>query len=151
MLIAKVENNQVMEIGDYRDLLPHVSHPTSGPDFSYLNSIGWYQVNVFKSYDRQTHKLVNTTPYFEDSFVYTVAVEELTEDELLAINNNKALEIRSIRDNILSQEVDKINAIRWEAMTEEKKEEWRTYRQALLDIPTQTTFPSEVVWPNKPE
>lgn len=139
-----------MDLGDYRDLLPHVSHPTSGPDFNYLNSIGWYQVSVFKSHDRQTQKLVSTSPYFEDNFVYTITVEQLTEEELLAIFNNKALEIRSIRNTILSQEVDKINAIRWEAMTEEKKEEWRVYRQALLDIPLQETFPLEVIWPVQP-
>lgn len=151
MLIAKVENNQVIDLGDYQDLLPHISHPASGPDFSYLNSIGWYQVNVFKSYDRETQKLVSASPYFEDNFVYTIAVEQLTEDELLAINNNKALVIRSTRDNLLSQDVDKINAIRWEALTEEKKEEWRVYRQALLDITLQQTFPLEVVWPTKPE
>lgn len=150
MLIAKVENNQVIELGDYRDLLPHVSHPVSGPDFGYLNSIGWYEVSIFKSYDRQTQKLTTVAPYFEDNFVYTVIVEELTGDELLSIVNNKALEIRNIRNNILSQEVDKINAIRWEAMTEEKRQEWRVYRQALLDIPAQETFPLEVVWPTQP-
>lgn len=28
---------------------------------------------------------------------------------------------------------------------------WRTYRQALRDIPSQEGFPTNVVWPTKPE
>ena len=28
--------------------------------------------------------------------------------------------------------------------------DWKTYRQALRDVPTQTGFPSNVTWPTKP-
>ncbi len=28
---------------------------------------------------------------------------------------------------------------------------WATYRQALRDLPTQSGFPNQVVWPTKPE
>lgn len=31
------------------------------------------------------------------------------------------------------------------------KTAWATYRQALRDVPTQTGFPWNVTWPNKPE
>ena len=34
---------------------------------------------------------------------------------------------------------------------EADKAAWATYRQALRDVPTQTGFPWEVQWPNKPE
>lgn len=151
MLIAKIENNIITQVGDYRDLLPNISHPASGPDFGYLNSIGWYPVSVFKEYDSQVQKLVPATPYFELDFVYTVQVEPLTQDELLVLNNTKAQEVRALRDNILTQTVDKINAVRWASMTESKKQEWSVYRQALLDITAQINFPAEVVWPLKPD
>jgi hypothetical protein len=151
MLIAKIENKQVTSIGDYRDLLPHISHPTSGPDFGYLNSLGWYPVSVFKPYNRQTQKLSVAEPYFEDNFVYTVQVEPLTQEELLALNEAKVQEIRAVRDTILTQTVDKINAVRWNSMTESKRQEWSVYRQALLDITIQPNFPLEVIWPTQPD
>ena len=30
-------------------------------------------------------------------------------------------------------------------------DEWRTYRQALRDLPAQSGFPTNVTWPTKPE
>ena len=29
-------------------------------------------------------------------------------------------------------------------------DEWRTYRQALRDIPSQEGFPNDITWPTKP-
>jgi len=34
-------------------------------------------------------------------------------------------------------------------LTDEKKQEWATYRQALRDLPT-TENPSNITWPNCP-
>ncbi len=36
------------------------------------------------------------------------------------------------------------------SMTTEKKEEWITYRQALRDLPANTTDPENVTWPTPP-
>jgi hypothetical protein len=35
-------------------------------------------------------------------------------------------------------------------MTAAKKDEWRAYRQALLDVPQQAD-PFDIVWPTKPQ
>lgn len=35
-------------------------------------------------------------------------------------------------------------------LTEEKKIEWRIYRQLLRDLPTNTTDPTNPTWPSKP-
>jgi DUF438 domain-containing protein len=35
-------------------------------------------------------------------------------------------------------------------LSEEKKIEWATYRQALRDLPTQEGFPWDITWPKKP-
>jgi len=71
--------------------------------------------------------------------------EEL--DELASI------QIRHIRNIRLRNDVDPIvsNPLRWEALTAEQQEEWRTYRNALLDITDQDSFPHNVIWPTKPE
>jgi len=36
------------------------------------------------------------------------------------------------------------------AMTSDKLTEWKTYRQALRDLPANTSDPSDVTWPTKP-
>lgn len=43
------------------------------------------------------------------------------------------------------------NPIRWNSLTDDKKAEWTTYRQELLDVPQQSGFPLSVTWPTKPE
>ena len=61
-------------------------------------------------------------------------------------------DVKQKRDEILSTEVDPIvsNALRWEDFTEEKQNEWREYRKALLDITDQEGCPTKVIWPQKP-
>lgn len=61
---------------------------------------------------------------------------------------NEAKRIRTLRgqlladcDYIMLSDVDK---------TEEEKEAWKAYRQALRDIPEQSGFPWNVVFPEKP-
>ena len=41
-------------------------------------------------------------------------------------------------DSILS------NPLRWDAMSNDKKTEWATYRQALLDVPEQSGFQKQL-------
>lgn len=61
-----------------------------------------------------------------------------------------AEQVRIKRDQLLSSDVDSINAVRWASMTEEKQIEWAKYRKALCDIPEQEGFPENVEWPTKP-
>jgi hypothetical protein len=62
-----------------------------------------------------------------------------------------AREARVRRDILLKETVDSVNPMRWEALTDEQKDAWRAYRQALLDVPQQEEFPNNVTWPTKPE
>lgn len=59
-------------------------------------------------------------------------------------------EARARRDTLLKEVVDTVNPMRWEALTDIQKDSWRTYRQALLDVPQQEGFPSNIVWPEAP-
>lgn len=63
--------------------------------------------------------------------------------------------IRLVRDTKL-RKCDKMSPMRWYGMTEEQKQQWATYRQALLDIPQQQGFPWEgnmdaAPWPEEPK
>lgn len=64
---------------------------------------------------------------------------------------SKGAVVRAERNQLLEDNVDAISSLRLEAMTSEQQGAWRTYRQALLDVPQQAGFPLEVVWPTKPE
>lgn len=35
-------------------------------------------------------------------------------------------------------------------LSDSKVAEWKTFRQALRNIPTQSGFPANVIWPTKP-
>jgi len=68
------------------------------------------------------------------------------------IDASVAAQVRMQRDSLLATEVDPIasNVLRWSSLSEEEKQAWADYRQALLDIPQQEGFPHSVVWPTKP-
>lgn len=73
-----------------------------------------------------------------------------TQEELDA---HGAATVRLERDNRLARDVDPIasNALRWAALTDQQRQAWGDYRQALLDITKQSGFPHNVTWPAKPE
>ena len=59
-------------------------------------------------------------------------------------DDRKAEEVRQERDQLL-QQTD------WMANSDvTMSDDWRTYRQALRDIPSQEGFPNTVTWPTKP-
>jgi hypothetical protein len=78
----------------------------------------------------------------------------MTEEQYLSLrqteDNLQVMRVRDNRDFLLRSEVDALNPIRWELLSEEEKEAWRVYRQALLDVPQQEGFPWSIEWPVKP-
>ncbi|MCM1512600.1 MAG: phage tail assembly chaperone [Oxalobacter formigenes] len=72
----------------------------------------------------------------------------LNRDDVPKTEEEKAAEARAERDRRLA-ETDLI-IIRCAEAGEPVPDEWKTYRQALRDIPEQTGFPENVVWPEKP-
>ena len=65
----------------------------------------------------------------------------------------KASSVRGYRDHLLKINVDPVvsNPLRWADLSTKKQDEWKEYRQKLLDISKQPKFPKVVVYPNKPE
>lgn len=57
--------------------------------------------------------------------------------------------IRSMRDTSL-EAVDRVNPVWYASLTQEQQQELATYRQALLNVPAQSGFPTNVSWPIKP-
>jgi len=82
MLIAKVENNQVLDVADYRSMFPDTSFGPNGPDAQFLADNGCLGVTVWKPYNQATEKLVSVAPYIEDNQVFTIQVEPKTQEEI---------------------------------------------------------------------
>ena len=58
-------------------------------------------------------------------------------------------ELRERRNQLLA-ETDKYMTLDY-PISDEKRNKIKEYRQALRDIPTQSGFPKNVIWPEKPE
>ena len=146
MLVAKILNPAPV---DYRSAFPTVSFPASGPTDEFLAEQGYAKVNVFRDHDRATQKLVPCAPVYEAPWIYTVAVEAKTQEDLDADTAAQAANVRADRDRRLA-ECDWVTIRAMDTGTA-MSAEWSAYRQALRDITAQDGFPWTVVWPTKPE
>lgn len=65
--------------------------------------------------------------------------------------DQESAKIRAYRDKLLN-DCDTVycNAERWAVMTDEQRQAWAAYKQALRDVPTQAGFPYSVSWPAMP-
>lgn len=72
-----------------------------------------------------------------------------TQEELDA---TLASQVRYERDQRLVSEVDPVvsNPLRWADLSEQEQADVSAYRLALLDVPSQSGFPSTVSWPTPP-
>ena len=80
----------------------------------------------------------------------TWLVESASTEQINARTEERAQEVRNTRDQLLRDNVDKINPIWWNTLDNNQKNEWTIYRQALLDVPQQDEFPLNITWPNPP-
>ena len=70
------------------------------------------------------------------------------DDEYLNSNTFLWMKLRSERDNLLlSSDFTQLGDI---GLSESKKTEWINYRQALRDLPANTSDPASPNWPTKP-
>lgn len=153
MLIAKVQNQQVTEVADYRDLFPNTSFAVTGPDAAFLAENNCMTVTVFKAYDADTEKLVTVSPYVEGNTVYTVTVEPLTEEEIAARDASAKAKVKAQAENLLqvsdwSQYADVTNPLNTPHLV--NSEEWTVYRSALRALAINPPVTVET-WPTKPE
>jgi hypothetical protein len=103
---------------------------------------GWLPFTA-TSYDPEPHGKILFQTLNSDP---TIPEESLEEAEA-----SLAIKIRLVRNSLLL-EVDRISLspLRFDSLTEEQKNELSQYRVDLLNIPQQSTFPSNVIFPEIP-
>ena len=143
MKYAIIDGTTVKSTGTIQELFPNTSFTADGPPSDFLTANNVVELIETLSHTSPTQKLSTVTAYVDSGKVYTVKVESTTTDEQTTIINSKWEEIRAIRYKLL-QETD------WRAMSDlTLTDSWRTYRQALRDVPTQSD-PFNITWPTQP-
>lgn len=141
MLVAKIQNGIVLQVADCRELCEW--YPPTDEQLADRNLV---KVNLFREYDPLTQKLVPSTPVLEGEWVYTVAVEQLTEEEVQAAKDAAMVTLRNQRNQLLA-------SCDWTQLTDSPvdKQAWATYRQVLRDFPATVADPRlPIDWPQKP-
>ena len=129
--ITEVRNAQSLQSNNQR-MDVEISHPT----------YGWIPYTVDPSDTDTTVDNAAILALVGTDFGAYVAPSQAELDAALAT------QVRAKRDSLLVV-VDAVvsNPLRWASLSSDKQNEWSTYRQALLDVPQQSGFPSSVTWP----
>lgn len=98
-----------------------------------------YYVEQGQAVLKSTRPLNNYGAY---NFDYATKTWQLDQAQLNSM-------MRQQRDQLLAQ-VDRMNPIWYASLSVDQQQQLQTYRQALLDVPQQTNFPTSVEWPAKP-
>jgi len=124
MYIAKMNGDTIEQIDHYRIWFKNV------PDDATLVRRGFKKVNKFLAHNNLTQKLEGTTPFVDGDFVTTVKVVNLTADEITANKAGSLTQIRSQRNQLLS-DTD------WSQVTDStaNKSAYAVYRTELRNVP----------------
>jgi len=138
MTMARIKDDKVVAVG-----LPNSLELTE-PDRLY--ALGWRQVKGLpKPTDGSGYEY--THPFTYDADEDAVYGTWQQTDVLDRINEAKAKGIREQRDVLL----DESDFTMFPDAPVANIEPWKTYRQALRDIPQQDGFPHDVTWPTHPD
>ena len=140
---AIIDGTTVKSIGTIQQLFPNTSFSAAGPNADFLTENNVVELAQTLNYTTPTQKLTTVDAYVENGKVYTVKVESTTSDDLNDLTNQQWVNVRSERDLKL-RETD------WRASSDlTLSDTWKTYRQALRDVPTQSD-PFNITWPTEP-
>jgi len=142
MYIAKVNGNIVGEIVHYTKVFRTI------PTDEQLNKRGYKKINKFKPYDNLTERLIGATPYVSGNYVFTVAKDDMTADEITQAKDSAMNSIRSKRDEMLKN--TDWAAIRKAEAGTAMPSAMATYRQALRNVPATIGSADPRTWSDWP-
>ena len=144
MNYAILDGTTVKQTGSIKTLFPNTSFPKSGPNSQFIADNNIVELVETLSYTSPSQKLSKVDAYVDSGKAYTVKVELTTSEEQTVLINNKWTEIRYER-------LEKLQETDWRASSDLiLSDDWKTYRQALRDITTQSD-PFNITWPTSPD
>ena len=147
MQYLKIEDGKVTKtIDNIRTEFSTTSFPNGVPEDAWLTAQSLVAVTEPQLSDHRD-KVEDVDPFQTDGKWYTKKVTAYVDDTPTPTTEEKWAVVRDIRNT-------KLNDSDWTRMddvtiTDSKKEEYKTYRQALRDI-TKQADPDKVVYPTEP-
>ena len=143
MKYAVIDGTTVKSTGTIQQLFPNTSFSANGINADFLSANNVVEFIETLTFTTPTQKLSTVDAYVQDGKAYNVKVESTTADEQAALKTQEWIKVRRKRDSLL-EETD------WRASSDlTLSDDWKTYRQALRDITTQTD-PYNISWPTEP-
>ena len=144
MNYAIIDGTTVKNTGTIQKLFPSTCFSAAGVNTDFLTANNVVELIEHLSFTTPTQKLSKVDAYVENGKAYNVKVESTTAEEQTELTNNKWIEIREIRNQLL-KDTD------WRAMSDRTlTDAWRDYRQQLRQIPQTQTDPYNISWPTEP-
>jgi hypothetical protein len=117
-----------------------------------LKRYGWLPYEVVS--ENKQIIVSSTRQILVDKVVETIItrdknLEEIQQEEQTMLQN-KWLEVRNTRNELLKESDIYVLADRWSSMNPNQQQQWSQYREALRNIPQTFTNPNEVIFPIKP-
>ena len=143
MKYAVIDGSTVKSTGTIQDLFPNTSFTAAGPNADFLSANNVVEFIETLTFTAPTQKLSTVDAYVQDGKAYNVKVESTTADEQAALKTQEWTRVRNKRNGLL-ENTD------WRASSDlTLSDAWKTYRQALRDITTQSD-PYNITWPTEP-
>jgi len=143
MNYAIIDGTTVKSTGTIQQLFPNTSFSIGGPNADFLSENNVVELVENLSYTTPTQKLSIVDAYVQDGKAYNVRVENTTAEEQTALTDQKWIAIRLERNR-------RLQITDWRASSDlTLSDDWKTYRQALRDVPTQSD-PYNITWPSAP-
>lgn len=147
---AKIINNKIVEwpIVNLRQRLPNISMPADLSKNDDLPDTFFYiRPLPVPEFNPDTHKLIGHEPILIDGeWRSGYNVVALSETELNEVLVRKAMEVRTLRNQKLSES----DWTQLKDVSPHISESWSTYRQQLRNITAQPGFPLHIIWPTPP-
>lgn len=114
--------------------------------------LGWYDDEIHTTIPEPNVQVSEEVWQNAINSTHNTIIDGVTSQVDHRSNEQKSSDTRLLRDHLLASEVDPIvtNPLRWAELSSAVQQQWTDYRTALLDVPQQSGFPNEVVWPTKP-
>ncbi|MAQ04556.1 MAG: hypothetical protein CMA50_01875 [Euryarchaeota archaeon] len=143
MNYAIIDGTTVKSTGTIQQLFPNTSFSIAGVNADFLTANNVVELVENLSFTTPTQKLSIVDAYVDSGKAYSVKVESTTSEEQTTLTNQQWSSIRLQRDNLLKN-------TDWRASSDlTLSDDWKNYRQALRDVPTQSD-PFNITWPTAP-
>jgi|TARA_R100001530_G_scaffold44832_1_gene33913 hypothetical protein len=132
-------NNQVKSISQLKESFKNVSFPASGPEAQWMTDNDVIEVEGWPTINSDTQKLEKTDGSIVDGKWRNFEVQEKSNDE-------KWDELRGKRNLLLTNsDFTQLDD------SPRDKSKWKSYREALRDLPENYPNPDDIIWPTEPD